>query len=446
MNRAAAWLAALAGWAAVVAAFWPGYLGWDSAYLWWQARTGDLDPGAPSAMAHVWQAVRWLLPDPGGMMALPLLAWWAALALVADALGGPPLRRAGLVLAMGFWPPLLAAQPHVWRDVWMVAGFLLAVGFLARDLRTPGRGWRLAALAAITAAACFRFDALHAALPLLGWIAWREAATRPGRVAWRTAVGTVVLAAGVGAVDHFADRAADARSLPPWAATAAWDLAAVSIAEERVLFPAGWADPGLTVADLRRDFSPYGHLPSLREGQLHVDPRDAYRADQVEALRRAWRALPREHAGAYWSHRARASAALFGLAARDQPDHRVLEPVLVRFRDNPGHPTQPGGLARWVQPQLNALVDAAIFAPWLYLVLAAGVLARVAWRRAWQGPRGLAATVALSMLSLALPLVVTASRTDFRQVLWVVAGGVLVAVFAAAARDEDEAAGRPAAA
>lgn len=446
MSRAAAWLAAAAGWAAVVATFWPGYLGWDSAYLWWQARTGDLDPGAPSTMVHVWQGVRLLLPEPGGMMALPLLAWWAALALVADALGGPPLRRAGLVLAMGLWPPLLAAQPHVWRDVWMVAGFLLAVGFLARDLRTPGRGWRLAALAAITLAAGFRFNALHGALPLLGWIAWREAAARPGPVAWRTVLGTLVLAVGVGAADHLVDRAADARSLPSWAATAAWDLAAVSIAEDRVLFPAGWTAPGLTVTDLRRDFSPYAHMASLREGQLHVDPRGDYRTDQIAALRRAWHALPREHATPYWSHRARTAAALFGLAAADQPDHRVLEPVIVRFRDNPELPTRPGGLARWLQPHLNALVDAAIFAPWLYLLGAVGVLAHTAWRRTWQGLRGLAATVALSLLSLALPLVVTASRTDFRQVLWVVAGGVLVAVLAAAARDEDTAAGRAAAA
>jgi len=51
MNRAAPWLAAALGLGAVLALFWPGYLSWDSAYAWWQARHADFDPTQPPVLA-----------------------------------------------------------------------------------------------------------------------------------------------------------------------------------------------------------------------------------------------------------------------------------------------------------------------------------------------------------------------------------------------------------
>ena len=82
MRRLAPWLAAAAGLGLVLALFWPGYLSWDSAYQWWQARHGELDPTQPPVVPRTWAVVRALLPDPGGMLLLQLLPLWAGLALV----------------------------------------------------------------------------------------------------------------------------------------------------------------------------------------------------------------------------------------------------------------------------------------------------------------------------------------------------------------------------
>ena len=160
--RKSGFAVAVAGFVLTLAAFWPGYLSWDSAYQWWQARGAPLDPAHPPVMVHLWRAVRMVLPDPGGMLAVQAAVWWAALALFANALGGGAWRRAGTVALLGAWPPLLALLPHLWKDVGMAALFALAVACLAHEVHAPpatARRWRVAALAAIALGCAFRSSA-----------------------------------------------------------------------------------------------------------------------------------------------------------------------------------------------------------------------------------------------------------------------------------------------
>ena len=425
MTRAAPWLAALAGLAFVLLAFWPGYLSWDSAYQWWQARSGELDPTHPPVMVRFWQASRALLPDPGGMLLLPLVLWWSALALFADALGGRPWRRVATVLLIGLWPPLLALQPHLWKDVWMCALFALAVACLAQDLRSARRGWRIAALVALVFACAFRFNALPAALPLLAWIAWREWPGRPLRVA----VATLALAFGVqlgaGALNHVPD----GRDIAVWPSVAMWDIAAVSIAEDRLLFPPDWVAPDLTVDDLRRDFQPYVNVPSFHSGQLRLNYYYDYTPEQFAQLRAAWLSLPREHAAAYAAHRATVTAFLFGLRQGDHPDSLVLLPGVVAYKDNPATVRNEGALNRWLQPVLDGLVDTVLFAAWPYLLVSL-LLSGLALKHRRSPTRALAGTVAASSLMLALPLVLLSPSSDFRYLAWcLLATGLAIALY-----------------
>lgn len=423
MNRAAPWLAAALGLGAVLALFWPGYLSWDSAYAWWQARHAEFDPTQPPVLPRTWALARAVLPDPGGMLLLQLLPLWAGLALVAQALGGSASRRVALVLSLGLWPPVLALQPHLWKDLWMIGGFTFAIGCLAMDLRHDDRRWRLAALLALAAATAFRMNALPGALPMLAWLAWREGrGQRFPRLATVAGTGALaLLVAGAGALANHVP----GRAVPMWPALAMWDLAAVSIAEDRNLFPPDWVDPALTVDDLRRDFSPWVNVPSFRAGQLRLNFYYEYTPAQYEALRAAWLALPREHAGAYAAHRWTVSRGLLGLEARAQPDYLVLQPGVVAFRDNPPLARREDAANRRVQSVLDHLVDAPVFAPALYLLAALAVLAHAAWRRAAPGLAALAVVVALSAWALALPLAVLAPSTDFRYLGWpVLAGGL----------------------
>ena len=420
MTRLAPWLAATLGLALVLAAFWPGYLSWDSAWQWWQARHGELDPGHPPVMVRVWQVVRLVLPDPGGMLLMQALVWWAAVARFAQALGGGAWRRVLCAWLLGAWPPLLALLPHLWKDVWMMALFAGAVACLVAELSAPRRSWRIAALLLLAAGCSFRHNALPAALPLLAWVAWR---VWPGR--WlRATAATIVLAAGLHLAVTLANLAPGARDAPVWPVIAMWDIAAVSIAEDRVLFPPDWVEPGLTVDDLRRDFSPFVNVPSFASGQLRLNFYYDYTPAQYADLRRTWLSLPLDHPRAYFGHRAEVSAYLLGLRQTTQPDFQVLQPAIVPLRDNPALAAPSGGLHRLVQPRLDALVDTPLFAGWLYLLLSVGVLAFTAIRR--RGAHdSLAAAVAASGLLLALPLLPFAPSADFRYLAWMVAASLM---------------------
>jgi len=425
VTRAAPWLAALAGLALTLLAFWPGYLSWDSAYQWQQARTGVLDPAHPPLMVRLWQGSRLVLPDPGGLLLLQASLWWAAMAAFAQALGGGAARRAATTLVAGAWPPLLALLPHLWKDVWMMAAFAAAVALLAAEWRAPRAGLRLAALLALAAGVAFRLNALPAALPLLAWLAWRQ---WPGR--WRTAAMTLGLVLAVQGLATLANLAPGARATPVWPVIALWDIAAVSITEDTLLFPPDWVEPGLTVDDLRRDFSPYVNVPSFASGQLRLNFYYDYTPAQFGELRRAWLALPLEHPRAYLAHRATVSAYLLGLHPREHPDYLVLQPTIVPLGDNPAVAPPSGSVHAALQPRLDALVDTPLFAAWIYLLLAAAVAAFAARRRA--PGDGLVVAVAGSAWTLALPLALAAPSSDFRYLGWSVAAAVLATLLAAA--------------
>lgn len=416
MRRVSPWLAASVGLAITLLAFWPGYLSWDSAYQWWQARTGELDPTHPPVMVRLWQLSRLLLPDPGGMLLLQATLWWSALALFANALGGTPTRRVTTVLLTGLWPPLLGLLPHLWKDVWMIALFALAVACLAQDLRWPRRAWRMAALAALAMACAFRFNALAGALPLLAWIAWRE---WPGRRLLASAA-TLALAVSMQLFASAANHVPGGRDVPVWPSVAMWDIAAVSIAEDRLLFPPDWVAPDLTVTDLRRDFVGYVNVPSFHSGQLRLNYFYDYTPAQFAALREAWLSLPRQHPGAYYRHRLELSQYLVGLRQVEQPDFLVLQPGVVGFKDNPVLPRHGGAVHDRVQRVLDRLVDAPIFAPWPYLLVALVLLGFYLMRREPGGHRAFAAVVAGSSLALAVPLSVLSPSSDFRYLGWCV--------------------------
>jgi hypothetical protein len=449
-------LAALAGFALTLLAFWPGYLSWDSAYQWAQARGAmPLDATHPPVMVRLWMGVRSVLPDPGGLLVLQAALWWGALALFANALGGGGGRRALTVLLIGLWPPLLALLPHLWKDVWMAGFFLLAVAALAVDQRrridaeggeVPGLRWILVACGALAIGCAFRLNALPAVLPLAVWMAVKSTTLRPHRKyirvnAWmharlgrhvRTSLLIPTFLGLIVAVGVLLNQTPHARPVAVWPSIAMWDIAAVSIAEDRVLFPPDWIDPALTVADLRRDFDPAVNVPSFAAGQLKLNYYYDYTPDQFAELRSVWLALPLQHTEAYFAHRARLSAFLFGLRQAEHPDSLVLAPDIVGFAGNPPLARNDGALNRWLQPKLSALVDTPLFAGWLYLVVAAGLVARWAWRRDG-GFGALSGVVALSALLLAAPLAVLSPSSDFRYLMWsVVATGLALALSAAA--------------
>jgi hypothetical protein len=148
-------------------------MSYDSAYQWQQGRQGQYHGGHPPVMAMLWGVVDRVVPGPVGMFVLQALLFWTALSGIAAGIAWPPPWRAVLVLAWGLWPPLFGLVAHVWKDVWTMALFGLAVWALQIELRRPSAWLRAAALGALILGCAFRHNAISGALPLVAWWAAR---------------------------------------------------------------------------------------------------------------------------------------------------------------------------------------------------------------------------------------------------------------------------------
>jgi len=425
VSRCAPWLAAAIGLGLALLVFWPGYMSWDSAYQWWQARNDQFDSVHPPLMAMIWQLSDRVVEGPGGMFALQAALLWSALAMFAAALPVRPAWRVGIVLGLGCWPPLFGLVPHVWKDLWTLAGFAWALALLAHDLRRPHRGWRAGALLAIAFACAFRHNAITGALPLLAWIAWRELSLRTGasasasrRAAASVLVG-VALVVPVWALALLPSLDARVRHTEKvWSVVTLWDAAAVSLAEDRLVYPPELVDPSLTLDELRGKFVDYSNTSVFELGKLRHSFDGPYTPAQREALDGLAWSLPTEHPRAYFGHRWRLGLLLFGWDREALPDGLVFMPGLHPFNDNPPVAPQASGLHARTQAGLWKLVDTPLFAGWIYLLACLAVVAVAFTRFRRSDVIGLAGAVAASSLAYALPLTLASGSAEFRYLAW----------------------------
>ncbi len=421
-----AWLAGAVGLALTLWLFFPGYMSWDSAYQWWQVRHGIVDPIFPPVMGGIWRVTEWLSPGPGGYFLYQATLYWLAFAAFAAALSVPAWARVLIVLGLGLWPPVWAVSTHVWKDAAMLSWFVLAVACLCQDARRPSRGLRLLALACIAVGAAYRYNALSAALPLCLWLGWREMQALRGPTASRIAGAglglgmLVVVALASAAPGLFATKTAT----PVWPVIAQWDIAAASIAEDRNLFPPRWADPTLTLPELRAAFNPAVNTTLYETGKVTLVYETPMSDADLAALRAAWLDLPLSHPRAYFGHRLRVARLMFGLDQAEHPNHLVLSPTMVAYLDNP--PVVMNA-TRWhtpVQDWLQSWIDTPLFAGWIYAAFALLMLIVAAFDRRRAGT-GLAMTIAASGLLLVLPLVLLSPSTDFRYINWLLSAALM---------------------
>lgn len=477
----AAGVAAALGTALTAAAFWPGLMSVDSAVQYAQALgLRPLDDVVPPLMTLAWRVLDAVLPGAGGMFLLLAAAWWGGLAALV---AGLPLRRVAafaLVLGLGLFPPTFVVLGHVWKDVAMAAVLLWAVAAILAHERQRRARWRLAALLALAVACALRHNAIFAALPLLAWLCWprrpaviaaaarvsaavefapravdraraagipvHEAVVpvhRPlqegsavGRDAIQTRsaayrapmLGTVtflvlacVLAATPGAFTH----AVRARPTQAWTVVALWDLAALSLADGRVLIPPELTYAPLALDELRRGYVPYANPPLFDLGKIQLSLYVPYSPPKARALQRAWLQAVAARPLDYLEHRVRlARYLLFGFP-RELPRELVYVPERIVL---PGTPWTPPPVAAdavgW--RAVEWLRATPLFAGALYLGLAALALALA---RRGTPHRAAVLALAASAWANALPLLVISGSAEFRYLMWTATASLLACVF-----------------
>lgn len=463
----APWLAALAGAALSLWLFYPGYLSWDSAYQWWQVRSGEWNNVHPVLLTLVWSATERLWPGPGGLFLVHGALYWLGLGLLAAGLVRGAWPRAAVVLGLGLMPAVFALLPHLWKDIGMLVALIWTVALLAHERHRPSRALRLVAVATLTLACAYRHNALPLAVPLLWYIAGREpgadalagvhAGTGPGAPDsragtdadpagshpahdstakgrtwqhWRTGPWprlalTAGLLLAVMLLAGLPNRLPGVERFQVWPVTATWDLAAVSIERRQVLLPEEIIEPDLVLADLDRHFVPYAAPPIYNSTRIRmsVGP-TAFSDRQMAAVNAAWLRLWLEHPLPYLRHRARVAGYLFGFFPQQLPDDQIVYYGVMPFADNPPVAVADTAGARTWRRWVAAWVNTPLFAFWPYAL----VLAAVAWLARGRRGHPLLRPLLWSCLLVTLPLLVAAPSAEFRYLVWPVfcAGLVLV--------------------
>lgn len=418
----APWYAACLGIGLTLWLFFPGFMSWDSAYQWWQVRHGVFDPAHPVIMVMIWRFTEMILPGPGGYFIFQSCLYWLSLTLFVSALNLKPWLKSLIILCLGFWPPLWGLSLHLWKDIGAISFFCLAAAFLAFDYRNANRFWRLLALFCIVLACAYRHNALSAGAIFLLYLVYREVSLRAqkplSRKKW-IALGSFLLVAGVQLLLMLPNHLLKLKVEPLWPLQAQWDIAAVSVRENQLLFPPGWASPKLTMEILKRDFDPSVNVPVFKSSLVYLNPYYPMSEQDFSVLKKSWLRLPVDHPKAYLQHRWYVTKNLFGWQDLSHPNY-VFAPGIVSYKDNPNIAAQPTALTDSVQARLLSIIETPLFFGWCYLLLAS-----VGFFWAWAKRNSLALMLSASALCYVLPLVILAPSCDFRYLAWLLQGSLL---------------------
>ena len=436
-------LAGLIGAGFVLGTFYPGYMPYDAASQYWQARTGNLSTQHPPLMALTWMLTDLLIPGPGGLFLLQVGLYWSGLVFLSLSLTDKTVWRVAFILVVGLWPYHLLQLSHLLKDVGVLIGFLLAIGCLLRYERTRRLWWLVGALSCTLYASLLRHNAFPATLPLF-W-AGAGSITEQMQIALhhrqrqvKVGIFTLlcVLPLSVGFLIN---------SLPNVTRVALgpvlqlWDLAAISTRVDTMLLPHFTVGPDLTVRELRQVVKPWNGAILFVESRVYAgfnnDPGfgDPYTKEQQQDIFLAWLRALWTYPQAYMAHRWEVTQALYGI--RTYPDqvqwqvHPGFEPGIMRFKDNPPFQANQGYLNTRIVPILVPLVHSWFCDGWVY-VLGAFVIGGITLRCRQRIEGKLALLCASSGLLYTLALPVIAPAADMRFHSWLVMATLLGTVFA----------------
>lgn len=415
----AAWIAAAAGLAGMIVLFYPGFMSPDSADQWMQARTGRYTSTHPALMALLWSVTDRIVPGPGGLFIVHATLFWFALGWLSRELFARPLAQIACVVLIGCWPPIFGTVAHLWKDVPMLAFALLALAALARDQRVAHRRWLLLALIAFAAACAYRHNALPLVLPFVFFLITPAAGAR--RLGARLAI-TAGLGVILAAVSTLPNRHPAVIERDVWPVTAIWDIAAVSIARDRMLVPPDWRTDDLTVEELRAAFQPWSNTTIFDTDKLRISIYSDLTPEQRGSLRRAWLELWTRYPADIVRHRLRLTGLLFGWRSSTLPASLKIWLKMSALPGDPPVQMRPSPLRERAIAGLYAAAQTPLFTGWFYLLMLAAVA--VSALRARQ--HALFWPTVTSVALFCLPLVLFAPSAEFRYLLWPVVASLTV--------------------
>lgn len=420
---------------AQIYAFYPGYLTHDSAYQWWQARTGNISTLWPPGTIILMRVLDQIGSGPTTLYLVHCVIYWGCAAWFSIRM---PTRTGAfaVLLTLALLPTAAICLPHIWTDVQLAVVLMLVVALLVRATETTVNKWArprlILATLLIVFASTVRHNALFALLPLCWMVVslWPSAQRAKQRSTAQVALGCSLLFAIVVGVYALTLRAFPTTKSDTWAITAIWDLQALSVSSQKVLVPSSISRDA-TLADLTQSFDPVNAVTLyIKSKGQWVNSTTGLTPIQASDLQRAWGSAVLTFPGAYFSHRAHVFRKMLGRKRGLDGDGGADDPVRIVFRDNPQQPlAHPSALSYarrwidWLKPQWFA-------SSLIWLVTSTLVVGAALVRNSSTLPMQTAVGLWLSGLLYLLPLFFFAPTSDLRYVLWPTLASVLAACIA----------------
>jgi hypothetical protein len=419
-------LAAAAGACAYAAVFYPGAMGFDTAYQWWQARGGETTNIHGLGMTWLWRFANPFDAGPAPLFLLQLILFWAGAVLIAGTLRAGSFWRVAFLFASASMPVCFVLFSFVASDTMFMATLTCAFGLLLTSDHGGRRARIGAALALMGLAVLLRKNGAPAILPLLIYTLMRtDAPVHSGKITIARASALAIAAVAIlGAATALLERTVD-RRVTIFPATALWDLAVVSLMANEMLLPPASHGPGLALEDLRGAVVPYANTTLFERTQAgmrqpFLDSDDPLSDD----VARAWVRMILDHPADYIAHRWRSACILFGSKQPDWPRELVYFDGEYSYDGNPPVAGNTSGAHARLLALFERLRSTALLAAWPYLVAAMFALV-AAWRRRGDPQAQAALAVLASGLLYAAPLVVIAPSAELRYVGWTCLASIL---------------------
>jgi hypothetical protein len=404
-------------WALFVAYAWPGLMSPDSVNQLGQARRGELGNWHPPIMAWLWGLLDHVVRGPPLMLLLQTALFAIGLYAVFRRYHAP--TRAAIVAGCVFlFPPVFAVMPAIWKDS-LMAGCLLcgACGISAHSRGARAGGWL-----ALFFAAALRHNAPLLILPITALLI-------PYASGWRRFAIGIGLGLAVVACAELTDRAltdvdehpfANMIALPDLAGTLA-RAPDVDDRTARELF----ADAPLALNDGIQVRTRQVHPEASGWGAVTKDEPPLFSLATTPAASNgavaAWRHTVTTYPRAYLAYRWKVFVMSIGWSRRTRP-------FLTAREERPSDLASVGeehgyhGYQLAIADGLLSIERWIIFRPYLYLVLAIGLLP-LAWRDPLQ--RALLAGAIAYELTLYL---VSPGGHDYRYSHWLITVVVIASV------------------
>ena len=431
-TSAAVWVAAGACALVATVVLYPGQYPYDAVNQLWQARTGHLGDGSPVTMTALWSLLLRLTGDPGALFLVNVALFWIGLALCVAVVEARLLSRIALLIVIGFSPLALVQMGHVLTDAHLAAAMMLATGFAAWGSIAGKRAALVACGALLVYAGCIRMNAITATAPFAFAMAAFGRVRTTGRALLSGLVAALCIVVCTAALAFALDRSLVKWHITAWPTLVLWDLAAISVASDRLLLPAFTHGDGLTVEELERTraFDEAVNVPLFQRSQSGVNDGYGrpYTPVQKRELLAAWLAAVRTYPAAYLHHRLRTFGLLIGTHEK-LPGFAYIH-GRIQYKDNPALPDMLAPRAQEALYRLAARLEPGwVFAALPYLVLSMAACV-AGWMRRDRTAGVLAVSVAGSTLVYAVAYVVLAPAAELRYLTWPIVAAPLALTFA----------------